>query len=39
MKLKRNSLTALLVVSFLLMALSGCGQKPSWIQRSRRWKP
>ena len=27
MKLKRNSLTTLLVVSFLLMALSGCGQQ------------
>ena len=27
MKLKRNSLTALLVVSLLLMALSGCGQQ------------
>ena len=27
MKLKRNSLTTLLVVSFLFMALSGCGQQ------------
>lgn len=27
MKLKRNSLTTLLVVSFLLLALSGCGQQ------------
>ena len=27
MKLKRNFLTTLLVVSFLLMALSGCGQQ------------
>ena len=27
MKLKRNSLTTILVVSFLLMALSGCGQQ------------
>ena len=27
MKLKRNSLTTLLVVSLLLMALSGCGQQ------------
>ena len=27
MKLKRHSLTSLLVVSFLLMALSGCGQQ------------
>ena len=27
MKLKRNSLTTFLVVSFLLMALSGCGQQ------------
>ena len=27
MKLKRNSPTTLLVVSFLLMALSGCGQQ------------
>lgn len=27
MKLKRNFLTTLLVVSFLLMTLSGCGQQ------------